>query len=69
MSTKSDFRSILTSLWLGLITLGIVGLVFVEALDEAQIWNINRSAENPALVEQLRAVICGRFPELDQKFS
>ena len=34
---------------------------------EAQIWNLDRSAENPALAEQLRAAICTRFPELVQK--
>ena len=68
MSRKSDFRSILISLWFRLITLGVIGLVFAEALDEAQIWNIDRSAENPALAEQLRAVIYPRFPEPVQKF-
>jgi hypothetical protein len=69
MSRKSDCRSILTSLWFRLITLGVIGLVFAEALAEAQIWNIDRSVENPGLAEPLRAVIYARLPELVQKFS
>ena len=69
MSRKSDFRSILISLWFRLTTFGIVELVFAEALDEAQIRNIRRSADNPALAEQLRAVIYARFPGLVKKFS
>ena len=39
----------------------------LKPLDEAQIWNLDRSAENPALAEQLRAAIYSRFPELVQK--
>ena len=39
----------------------------LRPLDEAQIWNLDRSAENPALAEQLRAAIYARFPELVQK--
>ena len=36
MSRESDFRSTVASLWFRLITLGIVGLVFAEALRLAQ---------------------------------
>jgi len=39
----------------------------LRPLKEAQIWNLDRSAENPALAEQLRAAIYSRFPELRQK--
>jgi hypothetical protein len=39
----------------------------LRPLSEAQIWNLDRSAENPALAEKLRAAICRRFPELVQK--
>jgi arylsulfatase A-like enzyme len=39
----------------------------LKPLNEAQIWNVDRSAENPALAEQLRAAIYARFPELVQK--
>jgi arylsulfatase A-like enzyme len=39
----------------------------LRPLDQAQIWNLDRSAENPALAEQLRAAIYARFPELVQK--
>jgi arylsulfatase A-like enzyme len=39
----------------------------LRPLDQAQIWNLDRSAENPALAEQLRAAIFARFPELVQK--
>ncbi len=36
----------------------------LKPLNEAQIWNLDRSAENPALAEQLRATIASRFPEI-----
>ena len=36
----------------------------LKPLHEAQNWNLDRSAENPALAEQLRANIAARFPEL-----
>ena len=36
----------------------------LSPLNEAQIWNLDRSAENPALAEQLRATIASRFPEM-----
>ncbi len=39
----------------------------LRPLDQAQIWNLDRSAENPALAEELRAAIYARFPELVQK--
>ena len=39
----------------------------LKPLKEAQIWNLDRSAENPALAEQLRAAIYSRFPELVQE--
>jgi hypothetical protein len=43
MSRKSDFRPVVSSLWFRLITLGIVGLVFAEALvlasGKAQGWS------------------------------
>ena len=38
----------------------------LRPLSEAQIWNVDRSAENPALAEELRAAIFSRFPELKQ---
>ncbi len=41
----------------------------LKPLNEAQIWNLDRSAENPALAERLRAAIIARFPELVQKPS
>ena len=41
----------------------------LRPLREAQIWNLDRSAESPALAEQLRATIAARFPELVQKPS
>jgi len=41
----------------------------LRPLNEAQTWNLDRSAENPALAEQLRAAIYARFPELVQKSS
>jgi arylsulfatase A-like enzyme len=39
----------------------------LRPLKEAQIWNLDRTAENPALAEALRATIYARFPELPQK--
>ncbi len=39
----------------------------LRPLNEAQIWDLDRSAENPALAETLRAAIYARFPELVQK--
>ncbi len=39
----------------------------LRPLKEAQIWNLDRAAENPALAEALRAAIYARFPELPQK--
>ena len=43
MSRNSDFRPIVTSLWFRLITLGIIGFVFAEALvlapGKAQGWS------------------------------
>jgi arylsulfatase A-like enzyme len=41
----------------------------LRPLNQAQIWNLDHSAENPALAEQLRAAILARFPELVQKTS
>jgi arylsulfatase A-like enzyme len=39
----------------------------LRPLKEAHIWNLDRTAENPALAEALRAAIYSRFPELPQK--
>ena len=39
----------------------------LRPLNEAQIWNLDRAAENPARAEALRTAIYARFPELDQK--
>ncbi len=39
----------------------------LRPLDEAQIWNLDRTSDNPALAEALRATIYSRFPELLQK--
>ena len=39
----------------------------LRPLNEAQIWNLDRIAENPALAEALRAAIYSRFPDLVQK--
>ena len=36
----------------------------LRPLNEAQIWNLDRSAENPARAKALRAAIHSRFPEL-----
>jgi arylsulfatase A-like enzyme len=41
----------------------------LRPLNEAQTWNLDRSAENPALASTLRAAIYARFPELVQKSS
>jgi arylsulfatase A-like enzyme len=39
----------------------------LKPLNDAQIWNLDRSAENPGLAEQLRATIAARFPEVVRK--
>jgi arylsulfatase A-like enzyme len=39
----------------------------LRPLDQAQIWNLDRTADNPALADQLRATIYSRFPELEQR--
>lgn len=41
----------------------------LKPLNEAQTWNLDRSAENPELAGQLRATIASRFPGLVQKIS
>jgi arylsulfatase A-like enzyme len=38
----------------------------LRPLNQAQIWNLDRSAENPAKANELLAAIYGRFPELKQ---
>jgi len=35
----------------------------LRPLEQAQIWNLDRTADNPALAEALRAAIYSRFPE------
>jgi arylsulfatase A-like enzyme len=39
----------------------------LRPLKEAHIWNLDRTAENPALAEALREAIYSRFPDLMQK--
>jgi arylsulfatase A-like enzyme len=39
----------------------------LRPLKEAHIWNLDRSAENPALAQALRAAIYSRFPDLPQE--
>jgi arylsulfatase A-like enzyme len=39
----------------------------LRPLKEAQIWNLDRTAENPALAKELRTAIYARFPELPQE--
>jgi arylsulfatase A-like enzyme len=39
----------------------------LRPLQEAHIWNLDRSAENPGLAETLRAAIYARFPELPRE--
>jgi arylsulfatase A-like enzyme len=39
----------------------------LRPLNEAQIWDLDRTAENPARAEVLRAAIHSRFPDLVQK--
>ncbi|MGA9566924.1 MAG: sulfatase [Candidatus Korobacteraceae bacterium] len=39
----------------------------LRPLNEAQIWDLDRSAENPARARQLHAAIASRFPDLIQK--
>jgi arylsulfatase A-like enzyme len=41
----------------------------LRPLNQAQIWNLDRSDENPARAEALRAAIYSRFPETIQKTS
>jgi hypothetical protein len=36
----------------------------LRPLNEAQIWNLDRSADDPVLAEQLRGTIASRFPDL-----
>jgi len=36
----------------------------LRPLNEAQIWNPDRTAENPARAEALRAALHARFPEM-----
>lgn len=36
----------------------------LRPLSEAQYWNLDRSAQNPELAQQLRATIASRFPDL-----
>jgi hypothetical protein len=38
----------------------------LRPLNEAQIWNLDRSAENPTRVEALHAALHSRFPDLVQ---
>jgi hypothetical protein len=38
----------------------------LRPLNEAQIWNLDRSAENPAKVQAPRAAIHARFPSIIQ---
>jgi len=38
----------------------------LRPLDQAQIWNLDRTSENPARAEALRAAIYSRFPELQK---
>jgi arylsulfatase A-like enzyme len=40
---------------------------WLRPLDEAQYWNVDRSAEDPARADALRAAIYSRFPYLPQK--
>jgi arylsulfatase A-like enzyme len=39
----------------------------LRPLNEAHIWNLDRSAENPAKAQELLAAIYSRFPELRQE--
>lgn len=43
------------------------GKGILRGLAEAQSWNLDRSAENPALAQTLREAIYARFPELPRK--
>ena len=60
MSKKSNFRSLLTSLWFRLCTLGIVALVFAEALllapGKAQGWTFYLTASEVAFEVVVRLV-------------
>jgi len=40
---------------------------WLRPLNEAQFWNLDRTAENPARAEALRAAIYSRFPNLPRK--
>ncbi len=42
---------------------------WLRPLQEAHIWDLDRTAENPALATALRAAIYSRFPELPQTVS
>jgi arylsulfatase A-like enzyme len=39
----------------------------LRPLSEAQIWNLDRTADNPALAQQLHATLSARFPEMVPK--
>ena len=60
MPRESDFRSTVTSLWFRLITLGILGLVFAEALSlaqgEAQGWTFYLTTSEVAFEVVVRLV-------------
>ncbi len=60
MSSKSDFRPILTSLWFRLITLGIIGFAFIEALvlapGKAQGWSFYLTAPEVVFEVMVRLI-------------
>jgi len=39
----------------------------LRPLNEAHIWNLDRTAEDPELAKMLRAAIYSRFPDLMEK--
>lgn len=39
----------------------------LRPLNEAQIWDLDRTADNPELAKQLHATLCSRFPDIVQK--
>jgi hypothetical protein len=43
------------------------GKGILRGLAEAQSWNLDRSAEDPALAQALREAIYARFPDLPRK--
>ncbi len=45
------------------------GKGILRGLGEAQSWDLDRSAENPALAQTLREAIYARFPDLPRKFT